>query len=127
LTPGNVDDRKPVRTLAKKLFGKLIGDTGYLSQPLFEELFCSHGLHLSTRLRKKMKNVLVPLVDKVLTRKRAVIESINDQLKNISQIEHSRHRSTTNFLVNLIGWLIAYCFQPSKPSICLDARLSLAL
>jgi Transposase DDE domain len=83
-----------------------------ISQPLFEERFCSHSLHLSTRLRKTMKNGLVPLVDKVVTRKRAVIESITEQLKNTSQIEHSRHRSPTNFLVNLIGGVIAYCFQP---------------
>jgi hypothetical protein len=124
LTPGNVDDRHPVPKLTKRLVGKLIGDKGYLSQALFEQLFCEQGLQLITRLRKNMANRLMPLLDKVLVRKRAVIESINDQLKNISQIEHSRHRSRMNFLVNLIGGLIAYCLQPTKPAmsreICLD-------
>jgi len=126
LTPGNVDDRRPVPQLAKKLYGKLIGDKGYLSQPLFEQLFCDHGVQLITRRRKNMKNALMPLLDKFCLRRRAVIESINDQLKNISQIEHSRHRSPTNFLVNLIGGLIAYCWQPHKPSMSHEIRLDLA-
>jgi len=64
-----------------------------------------------------MKNRLVPLSDKWLLRHRAIIETINDQLKNISQIEHSRHRSPANFLVNVICGLIAYCHQPKKPSL----------
>jgi hypothetical protein len=122
LTPGNGDDRHPVPTLAKQLFGKLIGDKGYLSQPLFEQLLCEKGLQLITR---HMANQVMPLLDKVLVRKRAVIESITDQLKNISQIEHSRHRSTANFLVNLIGGLIAYCLQPTKPSMSREIRLGL--
>jgi hypothetical protein len=125
LTPGNVDDRRPVPKLTKQLFGKLIGDKGYLSQQLFEQLFCEQGLQLVTRLRKNMKNQFMPLLDKVLIRKRAVIESIHDQLKNISQIEHSRHRSPTNFLVNLIGGLIAYCHQPVKPLMGREIRLGL--
>jgi len=108
------------------LFGKLIGDKGYLSQPLFERLFCDQGLQLITRLRKNMANALMDWGDQCLLRKRAIIESVNDQLKNISQIEHSRHRSPTNFLVNVVGGLIAYCFQPKKPSLGLVARLSLA-
>jgi hypothetical protein len=120
LTPGNVTDRAPVSKLAKRLFGKLIGDKGYLSQALFEQLMEAHHLQLITRLRSNMKNILIPYLDKLLLRKRAVIESVNDQLKNISQIEHSRHRSPTNFLVNLIGGLIAYCWQPKKPSIDLN-------
>ena len=126
LTPGNVADRHPVPKLAKQLFGKLMGDKGYLSQPLFEHLFCEQGLQLITRVRKKMANRLMPLLDKVLVRTRAVIESITDQLKNISQIEHSRHRSPANFLVNLIGGRIAYCLQPTKPSMSREIRLDLA-
>ena len=93
LTPGNVDDRKPVPQMSNNLWGKLVGDRGYLSQPLFEQLF-ERGLQLITPLRKNMKNRLVVLDDKLLTRKRAVIETIIDQLKNISQILHTRHRST---------------------------------
>jgi hypothetical protein len=125
LTPGNVDDRRPVPKLTQPLFGKLLGDKGYLSQPLFEHLFSERGLQLITRLRSNMKNQLMPLLDKVLVRKRAVIESIHDQLKNISQIEHSRHRSPTNFLVNLIGGLIAYCHQPAKPLMSREIYLGL--
>jgi hypothetical protein len=116
LTPGNVDDRKPVPHMAKKLWGKLFGDKGYISQPLFEQLF-SQGVQLITPIRKNMKNRLLPLMDKLLLRKRAIIETINDQLKNISQIAHTRHRSPTNFLVNLIAGLIAYTHQPKKPSL----------
>lgn len=116
LTPGNVDDRKPVPQLTKDLFGKLFADKGYISQQLFELLF-QEGLELITTLRKNMKNRLLPLADKLLLRKRAIIETINDQLKNISQIEHSRHRSVTNFLVNLVAGLIAYTHQEKKPSL----------
>ncbi|MBA2677168.1 MAG: IS982 family transposase [Ktedonobacteraceae bacterium] len=125
LTPGNRDDRAPVPHLTHRLFGKLIADKGYLSQSLFERLFCDHGIQLMTRLRKNMPNALMDWADKCLLRKRAIIESVNDQLKNIRQIVHSRHRSPSNFLVNLVGGLIAYCFQPKKPSLGLDTRLGL--
>lgn len=119
LTPGNVDDRKPVPKLTEKLFGKLFGDKGYLSQVLFTDLF-ARGVQLITPIRKNMKNRLIPLMDKLLSRKRSIIETINDQLKNISQIDHSRHRSVNNFLANLIAGLIAYTHQPKKPSLKLS-------
>ena len=82
---------------------------------LFEQ-----GLHLITRLRKNMSNRLMHLSDKLLVRKRAITRTIIDQLKNISQIEHSRHRSPTNFVVHLLAGLIAYCHQPKNPSLHLD-------
>lgn len=116
LTAGNVDDRKPVPDLVANLMGKLIGDKGYLSQALFDQLF-EHGLQLITKIKKNMKNKLMPFIDKLLLRKRAVIESVNDQLKNISQIEHTRHRSIWNFMANVLGALCAYALQPKKPSI----------
>ena len=116
LTPGNVDDRKPVPRLSKVLFGKLFGDKGYISQALFEELL-QQDLLLITTVRKNMKNRLMLLSDRLLLRKRSIIETINDQLKNISQIEHTRHRSPTNFFVNLIAGLIAYCLKSLKPSL----------
>lgn len=125
LTPGNVDDRKPVPKLVKELFGKLFGDKGYISQPLFELLLDTFNIQLITRLRSNMKNRLMPLADHLLLRKRSIIETIIDQLKNISQIEHSRHRSPTNFLVNVLCGLIAYCHQPKKPSLGLDELLPL--
>jgi hypothetical protein len=117
ITPGNVDDREPVPTLCRRLFGKLIADRGYISQTLFEQLLDSFGVQLITKLRKNMKNRLLPLIDKLLLRKRAIIESIVDQFKNISQIEHTRHRSPANCFINIIAGLIAYCHQPKKPSL----------
>ena len=117
ITAGNVDDRKPVPALCKRLFGKLIADRGYVSQPLFEQLLETFGVQLITKLKKKMKNRLLPWMDKLLLRKRAIIESVVDQLKNISQIEHTRHRSPINCFINIMAGLIAYCHQPKKPSL----------
>ena len=116
ITAGNVDDRNPVLELARTLFGKLFGDRGYISQRLFEQLW-EQGVQLITKLRKNMKNRLLPLFDKLLLRKRSICETINDQLKNISQIEHSRHRSPFNFFVNMIAGLVAYTFREKKPSL----------
>ncbi len=120
LSPGNVDDRKPVPFLVKQLFGKIFADKGYLSQPLFEYLYRTFSIQLITRLKSNMKNRLMLLEDRLMLRKRAIAESIIDQLKNISQVEHSRHRSVFNFLVNVLCGLIAYCHKPSKPSLSLE-------
>jgi hypothetical protein len=98
------------------LFGKLFGDKGYLSQKLFEDLH-SKGIELIAKLKKNMKNRLMYLKDKLLLRKRAIIQTINDQLKNICQIEHTRHRSVYNFSTNIIAGLVAYSFLPKKPSL----------
>jgi len=125
LTPGNMDDRTPVPQMVKRLRGKVFGDRGYISAPLTQLLF-EQGLHLITRLRKNMKNRLMHLSDTLLVRKRAIIESIIEQLKNISQIEHSRHRSPVNFVVHLIAGLIAYSHQDKKPGLHLDEHPLLA-
>ena len=117
ITPGNVDDREPVPALSRRLFGKLIADRGYISKALFEQLLDTFGVQLITKLRKNMKNRLMPWMDKLLLRKRAIIESIIDQLKNVSQIEHTRHRSPVNCFVNILAGLIAYCHQPKKPAL----------
>jgi hypothetical protein len=116
ITAGNVDDRDPVPELARALFGKLFGDRGYISQALFEQLG-EQGVQLITKLRKNMKNKLLPLLDKLLLRKRSIVDTVNDQLKNISQIEHSRHRSPFNFFVNRMAGLVAYTFREKKPSL----------
>lgn len=126
LTPGNTDDRKPIPRLVRRLFGQLFGDKGYISATLAERLFLAHGLRLVTKLRKNMRNIRIPLADKLLLRKRALIETIFDQLKNVCQIEHSRHRSPTHFLVHLLAGLAAYCRLPKKPSLHLDLRPLLA-
>jgi len=107
LTPGNTDDRKPVPRLLQALFGKVFADRGYVSQRLAQQLLQTCGIEFFAKPRRNLKNCLMRLTDKLLTRKRAIIESIIDQLKNISQIEHSRHRCLVNFLVNLVCGLIA--------------------
>jgi hypothetical protein len=125
LTPGNVDDRRPVSRLVRRLFGKLFGDRGYISCALAEQLFTTQGLVLITKLRKNMRERVLAAADKLLLRKRAIIESVNDQLKNICQIEHTRHRSPYNFVVHLLAGLAAYCHQPKKPSLHWDGALNL--
>lgn len=118
ITPGNVDDRniKVMEKISKDLWGKLFGDRGYISKSLFEFLFLN-GIHLVTKIRNNMKNSLMSIADKVTLRKRAIIESVNDELKNICQIEHSRHRSPQNFFTNMIAALIAYTYFDKKPAI----------
>jgi len=128
LTRGNVDDRRPVPALlnrVKGLLGKLFGDKGDISPPRAARLLVEHGVRLITRLRKNMRNRLIDVSDELLLRKRAIIETIYDQLKNTCQIEHTRHRSPRNFLVNLLCGLIAYCHQPTKPSPHSDPDLDL--
>jgi len=119
LTPGNTDDRKPVSKLARNLMGLLFGDKGYISGKLFHQLY-KRGLKLVTRLRSNMKNKLMSLGERFLLKKRGIIESVNGQLKEICQIEHTRHRSVHNFLTNLISGLLAYTFQKKKPSLNLE-------
>jgi len=118
ITPGNVDDRQPLKdeSFIRKIFGKLFADKGYISKELIHNLFVD-GIQLITGIRSNMKNQLMSMQDKILLRKRSVIESVNDSLKNVCQIEHSRHRSFSNFIANLISGLLAYSFLPKKPSI----------
>lgn len=118
LTQANVDDREPLRNLDfhKRIFGKIYGDKGYIGKDLFEQLFVD-GVHLVTKIRKNMKNSLMLLQDKIMLRKRVLIETVNDELKNQCQIEHTRHRSFDNFTSNLLSGLIAYSFFDKKPSL----------
>ena len=118
ITQANVDDRQPLKQerFLDKIYGKLFADKGYIGKSLMQMLFVD-GVLLITSVRNNMKNSLMTMSDKILLRKRSVIETVNDELKNICQIEHSRHRSFGNFLVNMITGLIAYSFLPKKPSI----------
>ena len=118
ITQANIDDRTPLKNskFTKKLWGKLFADKGYIGKDLFNKLFVD-GIHLITGIRNNMKNQLMDMSDKILLRKRSIIETVNDELKNICQIEHSRHRSFINFISNLISGLIAYSFLPKKPKI----------
>ncbi|MBL4905803.1 MAG: IS982 family transposase [Flavobacteriaceae bacterium] len=118
ITQANVDDRTPLKkqSFLDKIYGKLFADKGYIGKELMQTLFVD-GVHLITQIKNNMKNSLMTMSDKILLRKRSIIETINDELKNICQIEHSRHRSFGNFLTNLVAGLIAYSFLPKKPSI----------
>lgn len=125
ITQANVDDREPLKNkkFVNKIKGKLYADKGYLGQKLSNLLFVD-GIHLITSIRNNMKNVLMELKDKILLRKRSVIETVNDELKNMCQIEHSRHRSFNGFIANTIAALIAYSFFPKKPSIKFDEEFT---
>lgn len=131
LTKGNVDDRnfKVMKSLTENIFGKLFGDKGYISKALSELLFAD-GIQLITKVRKNMKQQGLSATDKILLRKRAVIESVNDELKNICQLQHTRHRSINGFLFNIMSVLAAYSFFPKKPSLNIQmeatSQLSLA-
>ena len=116
ITKGNVDDRKPVPKLAKNLIGKLFGDRGYISKKL-TELLATDDVELITTLKKNMKPRVIAAFDALLLRKRSIIETINDQLKNIFQLEHSRHRSLTNYMINIVACLVAYSYQEKKPAL----------
>ena len=116
ITRGNVDDRKPIPEMLKNFIGKVFGDRGYISQKL-TELLAADNVELITTLKKNMKPRVLAAFDKLLLRKRSIIETVNDQLKNIFDLEHSRHRSLTNYMVNIIASLVAYSYQSKKPSL----------
>ena len=71
-------------------------------------------------IRPNMKNRLMDVHDKIMLRKRSIIETINDMLKNVAQIVHTRHRSISNFIVNLLAGMAAYAFYDTKPSINME-------
>lgn len=127
LTPGNRSDISVLEKLSKGVFGRLFGDKGYVSMEMAKKLF-HQGLQLFTALRSNMKNKLMSLEDKILLRKRVLVETVNDQLKNISQLEHTRHRSVWNFFINIFSAIAAYIRQPKKPHLNLrkqENRLAL--
>lgn len=117
-SPANVDDREPLKqgNFLRDIKGKLCAGKGYIGQALFENLFLN-GIQLLTRVKNNMRNSLMSVEDKILLRKRALIETVNDELKNIAQIEHSRHRSFNNFIANALSAIAAYCFFEKKPAI----------
>lgn len=116
VTAGNVDNRSPVNDMCGDLWGNLYGDKGYVSAKLHDEL-AQKDINFITGYRKSMKPKAMKLWDKLMLRKRFIIETVFDQLKSISQIEHTRHRSCISFMVNLVAGLIAYSFQEKKQSI----------
>ena len=96
--------------------GLLFGDKGYISKPLFLALY-KQGLKLVTGVKKGMKNCLLSLEEKIFLRKRSIVETVFDYLKNKLQLEHSRHRSPVNAFIHIIATLIAYQLNTKKPSI----------
>ena len=117
-TLGNIDDREPLKQwkLVENIKGKLCADKGYIGQALFENLFLN-GIKFVTKVKSNMKNSLMSIADKILLRKRALIETDKDELKNIAQTEHSRHSSFSNFIANSLSAIAAYSFFEKKPAI----------
>lgn len=116
ISPGNTNDRTPIPDLCRNLTGKLYADKGYIGNKLTEKLKRS-DIDLVTTVRKNMKRKVMSAFDRAMLSKRYIIETVNDQLKNISQIEHSRHRSETGFMLNVISGIVAYCLKKKKPRI----------
>lgn len=118
LTPGNTNDRKPLPSMCEGLFGLLFADKGYVGQALAETLQ-GMGIRLVTTRKKNMKPVALTAFEKALLKRRSLVETVFDELKNLCQIEHTRHRSLGNFLVNLMAGIVAYCLSDNKPSLSL--------
>lgn len=116
LTPGNIDDRVPVPEITKRITGLLFGDKGYIKQELFDELYV-RGIKLVTGIKKNMKNKPMPLFDKILLRKRSIIETVFSVLNGAFELEHTRHRSIWNAFVHILSTLVAYCMKSNKPAI----------
>ena len=108
--------------MTENLFGKLFGDKGYISKALSDLLF-GNGIQLIAKPKKNTKNQRITPNDRILLRKRAIIECVNDELKNMYKLEHTRHRSVNNFLINTLGALTAHCFFPKKPSLKIEFEL----
>jgi hypothetical protein len=119
ITKGNVDDRKVVTKLMRGLIGLSAGDKGYIDKKL-DETLAQQGLRFITKVRKNMKKRMLSAFEKFFLAKRSIVETVIEQLKSVCQIEHSRHRSPVNFLVNLVSGLAGYCLKPRKPSIKID-------
>ncbi len=115
-TQGNVADNAVAEDMTTDLLGSLFGDKGYIAKDLFASLW-KQGLKLVTGIKSNMKNKLMPMHDKCMLRKRGLIESVFNVLKNNFEIEHSRHRSVSNAFVHMLSTLVAYCFKPTKLSL----------
>jgi hypothetical protein len=116
ITPGSANDLKTAMNMVKDFKGKIFGDKGYIGKEEFLKLL-EQGLIMVTGIRKNMKNRLLEIWDKILLKKRSLIESIFNIMKNTLHLEHSRHRSVINAGVYFITTLIAYCWKPNKPKI----------
>jgi hypothetical protein len=122
LSAANVSDNDPqiLDNILNGLEGKCYGDKGYLSK-LFEKYYMQ-GIQIITKLRKNMKNKLMQFTDKLWLRKRAVIESVNDILMTVFDIDHTRHRSPVNAMAHIIGGMIAYSYYDEKPCVFIPSK-----
>ena len=121
IAPGNTAGSTVLDEMTRHLAGKLYADKGYIGHELFKTLW-QRGLHLITGIRRNMKNYLMPMADKILLRKRFVIETVLGILKFDMRLEHSRHRSPVNAMVHVLSCLVAYAFRPGKPTISLISK-----
>jgi Transposase DDE domain len=121
ITPGNIADSAVLDAITQHLTGKAYADKGYISREEFRKLW-QRGLYLITGIRRNMRNHLMLLGDKIMLRKRFVIETVLDILKCEMGLEHSRHRSPVNAMVHILSCLVAYAYRPGKPSISLRAK-----
>ena len=121
ITPGNIADTTVLDEITQHLSGKAYADKGYISREEFRKLW-QRGLHLITGIRRNMRNHLMLLGDKIMLRKRFVIETVLDILKCEMGLEHSRHRSVINAMVHVLSCLVAYAYRPGKPSISSRAK-----
>lgn len=118
ITPGNVADNNPalLQKLLTGLQGICLGDKGYYTT-LFD-WFYSQRLQLLVKPKKNMKKDKLSLIDhQYYLRKRALIESVNDLLVTVCDLEHSRHRKPENAFAHMAGAIIAYQSFDQKPSI----------
>jgi len=124
MTKGNIDDRVPVLGLTKGLTGFMYADKGYIKQNLFINLY-ERGLKMIHGIKKNMSNKLMNLKEKMMLRKRNIIETVFDYLKNKMNLEHTRHRSPINAFVHILSTFISYCLKKTKPSIKFDFNMHL--
>ena len=116
ITSGNIADSTVLDEITRHLRGKIYADKGDISREVFRKLW-QRGLHLITGIRRNMRNHLMLLDEKIMLRKRFVIETVFDILKCEMGLEHSRHRSPRNAIVHVLSCLVAYAYRPGKPSI----------
>jgi len=119
ITPGNIadNDTKTIETLMQNIFGKVYGDKGYLlNKELYEKLYYG-GVQIITKIRKNMKNILMDISDKLMLKKRGLVESVGAIFKEDCNMEHSRYRNPMTLFINVCSGLMAYAFREKKPSL----------
>jgi len=115
VTPGNVDDRSGAKDILSDIVGKVFADRGYLGKEFFAEMFRKR-VQVITRIKKNMKNILMDMRDKLLLKKRMIVESIFSSIKSCNTFENSRHRNVDNAFCHILSALIMYQLRSDKPT-----------